>query len=323
MLTEPDQYKKFIKHYLMLTYMVMILQFSIYGIPFAQMLNNTLGSGYLEYGNALLNAFQICSCKVIFTFSIYCSISQKKQSLFWIFISILSLMPSLLCVQRGIFMEQLFQGLCIIVLLVKINFKRIAIMCLAISTILFVFGFLGNMRTGNSDDFAVKLWQANKKFEDTKIPKTYFFGYIYMTSPLACLQNTINNKEITEERYNIDNFVITCILPRHIYGIRHLPGQVSIHPSLNVFTGFIDSYLSMGYLGMYLLFLYLMLFIYVILHLIRVDSPFKIPLIACLCEMTVIFTFDNTVRSMGILPQIAIYFVLSYYFTAPKKIALK
>ena len=60
-------------------------------------------------------------------------------------------------------------------------------------TAIYMFGYLGNLRSSNGDPtYIPRASGATDKFLDSKIPKEFYWGYLYIASPVANLQNNIN-----------------------------------------------------------------------------------------------------------------------------------
>lgn len=325
-LQSPGRFSKIIVYYLVVCYILLLLEFVLNGgIPFFIYLHGMQfsNSDYMDFGIPVVRVFVINSFGVISSFSAYCFVSLKdKDRKIWMYLMILSLIPPILCVQRGIALNQIF-GIVITFLL----FYRLRIVTyikiIALSmTILYLFGIVGNMRSSNGDSsLYYKTWEINKNFESTGLPDPFFWGYVYATSPLANLQNAIDKKNVTD--YEIENFIIVDILPqiisKHIE-VRKDDGKYLVHPTLVVCTTFINSYLKLGWIGMFVMFFYIMFFVFIFAKSIRFDSPFRIPLLVCLCNIVFLGIFDNMVHYMGFLPQIACFYVLSWYVKKDKEL---
>ena len=129
----------------------------------------------------------------------------------------------------------------------KLKITRIIIMYLIIFiSIFFLFGFIGEYRTR---DF--NLVSAMGLPEGTNIFTLWL--YVYMVSPIANLQNTINATSI-EPLYSLKH-TLDPLVPSVLKGLLtfdssfgHSSGEV-VHSFLNASTGFMAPYLDYGVNG--------------------------------------------------------------------------
>lgn len=320
-LSRPKRFKGLFKKYLIFNYILLVLEFILNGgIPiFMYSAGEIIAENdYMKFGIPIVRVFVINSFSVISVFSAYCIVSCKgKKKSFWILSMFLSMLPPIICVQRGIFINQLFGCFVIYCMFRKISTMNIVRFSILSIVVLWTFGTIGNMRSAKGDEtYMNRLWGANKNFEETGIPSPFFWAYIYATSPLANLQKAVDKKEIGIDNYNVRDFIVSDIVPQIVsknIKVKDEAHKYYVYPNLVVCTTFIHSYLYLGWLGMIVMFLYIMLFVTIVIRCVRVCSPFRIPLIVCLCEIVFFGIFDNMVHYMGMLPQIAVYMILSWY----------
>ncbi|WP_318507256.1 hypothetical protein [Bacillus sp. T3] len=154
---------------------------------------------------------------------------------------------------------------------------------------------------------------ATEEFKESPIPKEFFWPYIYISSPLANLQETINHYEYEEDISLSDTFVfsVTQVLPDFIskrivafYEIV-IPNSLQITPELNVSTAFAQSYVILGWVGVSLLTLFMFIFaLFYILLLKSLNSEYFIVGVAILNSIFVFNTFSNMFSFTGLSFQL-------------------
>jgi len=219
----------------------------------------------------------------------------------------------------------------------KITFKKIAGLAVFLLFALYLFGVLGNMRLNsmyqtntslNDNELFLDIGGATEEFRQSFIPKEFFWTYIYLTSPLANLQKTINEFEFTED-VNIDSsfdFTVTQLFPdfisKRIVAIFNItsPNPIQITPELNVSTAFAQAYTILGWVGMsfFILFLFVLAFFY-ILSLKKIKSPYFIVGVAIMNSIFLFNLFSNMFAFTGLSFQL-IYPLLFSLFTTKIKV---
>ncbi|HEV7877816.1 hypothetical protein [Bradyrhizobium sp.] len=172
--------------------------------------------------------------------------------------------------------------------------------------ILHLFGVFGNLREG--DESAIeKVGRPSQAFQESWIPKTYLWAYVYMTSPLANLQTAVDAPSL--ERRTLAEFAVSEMLPDFV-SKRILPSlgaervkTPEVSRGLNVATMFGRSYVYAGWIGPTLLFTLFAALIVVYLQLIR-RSAYREPCLAQLNMFIVFCTFQNMIAFSGLILQL-------------------
>ncbi len=98
--------------------------------------------------------------------------------------------------------------------------------------LLYFFGVLGNYRMvkSSSNEYFMEVAEATDSFRNSRIPKEYFWSYIYISSPLANLQNNIN--ENRPEQIRVKDFISTELIFRGflILGMHKYLGPYAVYP---------------------------------------------------------------------------------------------
>lgn len=305
--------------------------------PLLAILTNTSLS-YHEFGIPTFHVFLVTfnSFFSIYLFQVILSRTENRGKTIILFI--LNLIPSLLIMNRGMLVIILIS--CVFVYLIKfqhkITFKKIAGLSIFLVLCLYFFGVVGNMRVNSSyntgkmfdNSLFLQIGGATEEFKESPIPKEFFWPYIYISSPLANLQETIKNFEYEEDISLTDTFVFsaTQVLPdfisKRIVGLYEIeiPNSLQITPELNVSTAFAQSYVILGWVGVSILTLFMFIFaLFYILLLKSLDSEYFIVGVAILNSIFVFNTFSNMFSFTGLSFQL-IYPILFTLLSVKKSI---
>jgi oligosaccharide repeat unit polymerase len=272
----------------------------------------------------------------IYLFQMILSETKNRKNLMIFFL--LTLVPSLLIMNRGMLVMILIS--CLFVYLIRyqkqITIKKIAGL-VAIGLLgLYLFGIVGNVRVNNTyqtnsslldNKLFMQIGGATEGFKESIIPKEYFWGYIYLASPLANLQETINKYELEEDINTLDTFTffITQTIPDFIskrvvslYDIEVSSGK-QIAPELNVSTAFSQPFVILGWVGisLFTLFIFLFAFFYILI-LKRLNSEYFVIGVAILNTMFLFNTFSNMFSFTGLSFQLV--YPLLFTLFSPKRI---
>lgn len=186
---------------------------------------------------------------------------------------------------------------------VKKRLLGFVILIIAVIVLLYGFGVIGNMRYGsnwawNDSSMIFTLGQGNQKWPNW-IPKEYFWGYIYLTSPLSNFNiNVINFLP----NNNLGQFLLELVpdIVSNKFNAAYASAYLPVS-SLTVSTSFVGAYRTLGIIGSYLILL-LLLGISVVIILLtyqnRRDQMFPqlcgILYILCMSLFTNPFVFSVT-----------------------------
>lgn len=205
--------------------------------------------------------------------------------------------PILVCLASWAFVFLIHRG--------RLGIMRGAMLAILALLSLHLFGVLGNLREG--EGAIESLGQPTEAFKNSPVPGTYFWTYIYLTSPVANLQLAVDTA--TPGEASVAVFVVSEMLP-DIISKRILPWldaeQVKppqVAPGLTVASLYGRPYVYQGWLGAASLFALLAALIVVYLRLIR-HSPYRVPCLALLNTFVVLCTFQNMIAFAGLMLQL-------------------
>lgn len=234
----------------------------------------------------------------------------SEKNLKYLYLFLINLLPSILLYNRGMFTMILISCLSVFAITKLksfINLKYIIILIIPILIFLYGFGVAGNLRQNKdikdinkiytNSDYIMYVGEASENFKSSIVPKSFFWSYLYMTSPLANLENTIQSKPpyVAVNLENTIKFLNYSILPNFISEKLNIPYEEAtlITPSLTVSTAFSEAYTFLGWIGIIALFIYWILMVFVYIIVMPKSSAYFITGISVLNTITVLNFFDN------------------------------
>ncbi|TWI93817.1 hypothetical protein JN11_04938 [Mucilaginibacter frigoritolerans] len=296
-------------------------------IPFFSIINNE-DIDYFEFG---IPTFYVILATFTSFFTVYlfkCYIVEKNKK--FLFLCIYLFIFPILVFNRGAVLLNLSSIFFIYLFSYKKNKIRIYLSVLVIVfVILMAFGLLGNLRTSNQIDknktqelseIMLNLGEAKPDFVKSSIPKEYFWSYLYISSPLANLQMNVDHQVVNYSFSNVLEYIngelnFDFISKRFfsIYNIQK-PENKLIAPFLTVGTVYSTSYSYLGWWGMSITFLFLMLVTLLYLVILKPENPYFSTGIAILNTFLLFCIFDNMFFFSGLSFQLVYPILLSLKF---------
>jgi hypothetical protein len=190
--------------------------------------------------------------------------------------------------------------------------------------VLLLNGLIGDVRSPGQETVGA----PSAAFQRSGIPRTFFWSYLYATSPIANFQLSVDT--LDREQGTVAEFVASDLLPDTLSkkilpmlnpNIASGPGnlvsrdqlysweQPQIAKGLNISSIFGRSFGFFGWVGPAVMFVVLTMFIICYLILI-VRSPYRVPGLALLNTLVVFCLFNNMVASAAMLPQLIVLLLL-------------
>ena len=205
--------------------------------------------------------------------------------------------------------------------------------------VLFLFGLIGNVRTsnqlttnyqGDTDDLILLIGDARPEFRESGLPKELFWTYLYLSSPLANLQENVSyGRDKIINGQDFSDFILNEIIPDFIskkineVSNKQEKSFLQIHPALNVGSVYTGSYYYLLWMGLFLMGFFIMAFPAVYISLLRTDECLFTCGIAMLNTMYFFLVFDNMFALSGMSFQLIYPVVLSYLFGKRKTKIIK
>lgn len=288
-------------------------------IPLVEILILKSNFNYLTYtGIPTIHVLLVTFNSFIAIYAFYRYLIDKERETLYLFL--INLLPSMLIFNRGMLTMILLSCVSTYVLTVMngfINKKKLLMLSILGLIFLYCFGIFGNIRSnrehyiGNNitnSQYIMMVGDASPTFRESIIPKPFFWGYIYITSPLANLENTIQNTDenVNINGDNVNNLLFNSLLPDFIsndFNIEPKEPNLITH-ALTVCTMFVQPYLSLGWFGMIIMFLYWLFIIIAYRLIVPSNSNFYIVGLSILNTITMFNLFDNMIVFAGLSFQL-------------------
>jgi hypothetical protein len=192
-----------------------------------------------------------------------------------------------------------------------------SIICLPILS--YCFGVYGNVRSNLSKSFVINGLGASEKFKNSNISHNHYMTYLYLSSPLANLQENIDKVHSAVEMADFKEFFFYSLIPES-FTLRiekrldlSPPVCYLITPELIAGSFLMVAYYTLGWTGMIIMFLYLLLFILVGLVLIRKWRTFSSVTISLLSAAVSMLIFSNFLNRLDVILMLFVYPVLFHF----------
>lgn len=209
--------------------------------------------------------------------------------------------PFIFLLQRSNIMYVIIgSGFLFVMSLKSISFKRVAWLTVVMLGAIYIFGYLGNIRSADGDEtFIPRNSGATEEFMQSSIPKEFYWGYLYIASPVANLQNNINIERNVYSDYS--GFAIFELTPDFIskkiaetYSLYRREFN-QINPFLNVGTIYARAFSYLSWWGMFIIFIYLIGLMNLYFVLLRKSYMFGATGLAMMCTVIAVANFDNSI----------------------------
>ena len=313
--------KKKYNIFLGVLYGLLILEFIVGGIPIitynSEFVEDSL---YMEWGIPIVNVIVVNGFGAMFQIAIaLLCFGTLKKSIALRYI-ILTILPPIICMQRGIAVNMLIGAFCFFLLTSKHLKRNIIMIGVAGLLMLYLFGLMGNYRSKGNFDLIAKTANVSEKFEKSILPSEYLWSYLYIASPLANFQYIVDKKPEVNgvgDDFGLKPFIGLNIIPQTIskrldFKYPELSRYFCI-PNMVVGSTYFVPYYELGWWGVCLMFAYIMFFLFFCIKMIKRTSPMFPAMVALLCEISLMGIFDNMVAYAGLFFQIVIVYLFSKY----------
>ena len=210
----------------------------------------------------------------------------------------------------------------------KVSLLIITAGIISIPLLSYCFGLYGNARSKLSKSFVLNELGASDAFKNSGISYNHYMTYLYVSSPLANLQENINKRGEEVKKGDARDFLFYCLIPE-TFTIRlekplHLSPPVCnlITPELIAGSIFMVSFYTLGWYGMIIMFFYLFIFILLGSYVNRKWNTFGLEAFSLLSATVSLSIFSNFLNRLDVIMMLFIYPVLFHFiFTKPGKSA--
>ena len=268
------------------------------GAPFISLLQKT-NVNYHEFGIPTFHVFIITLAHfyVGYAFARF----KDTQRRVYLFMVLVILINDILIVSRGMFIFGIF----IIAFIQLRYFKKLKVkhvfgLILMLYLLGFGFGIMGQYRSASGNEkYVYQIFGANSRFHEANISSAYLWMYIYIASPLANLQKTINENPVIQNDFKgllINEMLNEVVSKRINYNSGDVSNNYRIAPYLTVGSIYFAPYNNSGWFGMISIFLFLLFYIIVYRLLLIIFPRFNLTGIAILNSLILLCLFDNMLK---------------------------
>ncbi len=293
------------------------------GIPLLKILLSQ-PYNYRLFGVPSLHVFTVTfgSFFTIFLFSLYVSTRQRT----YLYLYLINMLAALLIYSRGMMMFNLVGSVFVYLLSSpSISWKQFLVGLIALICVSYFFGVLGTVR----DSFEAKrnydtnifmdTGQASEAFRKSKIPDEFFWGYIYLSSPLANLQQNINTFKVPPFSFSrlmqhLNNEMTFDFMSKRInriWGVEREQERTLPNTPFNVSTVYSRSYSYQGWVGMFIMCVFILIVPWIYLQILPANQ-YSLCGLAILNTAYVFLMYDNTIRFTGLGLQLVYPFALPF-----------
>jgi hypothetical protein len=291
------------------------------GIPLIKILFNQ-PYNYRLFGIPSLHVFTVTfgSFFTIYLFSLYLSTRQR----FHLVLYLVNLLAAILIYSRAMMTFNLVGSLFVYLLGVpKFTWKKIAVGMVVFIGLTYGFGMLGTLRVSfeakspYDPGLFLDIGEATPSFRASSVPQEFFWGYTYLSSPLANLQLNINTFQVPPftlrrmaEHFN-NEMIFDFISKRvnRLWGIERETEHIIPYKPFNVSTVYSRSFSYQGWAGMLIMAVFVLVLPWIYIRILPVN-PYSLTGLAIFNTMYLFLMYDNTIRFTGLGLQLVYPFVL-------------
>lgn len=267
---------------------------------------------YLDYGihviDPLFNTLSIFFS--VFYFQNYLTGKNKR----FIFYVVIILILQMLIFRRSTIIWIVLSSVYLFIIYKqKIRLIVVLLGILCIPVLSYCFGLYGNERSNLSKSYVINDLGASDVFKSSGISHNNYMTYLYVSSPLANLQQNIDKTEVDSEKKSAKDFILFCIVPESItmrfqkIMVLVTPECKLITPDLIVGTFLMTAFYTFGWSGMSLMILFLCLIILLCKIVISRYSIFATTTLCILCCTVSLLTFSNFLNKLDVLLMLFIF----------------
>jgi hypothetical protein len=270
---------------------------------------------YREYGMPVIDPVFNTLSIFLSVFFVQSFLEQKKRR-FLIYVFIIVLIHILLF-RRSSVIWIIASSLFLLIMYKKrisLLFIAVAIICLPILS--YSFGAYGNFRSKLSKSYVMNELRTSQNFKSSNISHYHYMTYLYVSSPLANLQENIDKRSGAIQKMDFTSFFFYCILPESFTLRLEKPLKLSppicylITPELIAGSFLMVAFFTLGWAGIIFMFIYLTVFIIACLILISKINTFRSITISLLATTVSLLIFSNFLNRLDVILMLFVYPVL-------------
>jgi hypothetical protein len=189
-----------------------------------------------------------------------------------------------------------------------ISKKGLVFMLAGMIVLIYLFGMMGTLRVSREakvkydNQLFLKIGEATPDFRESIVPNEFFWTYVYISSPLANLQENIR---LAEPVIGFDRFIelinsellfdFVSKRTKRMFNLED-PSDARIPGPFNVTTVYSKSFSYLGWFGIAIIALTVLCLPWLYQRLLPSTSPYFHTGMAILCTMFLFMAYDNTIK---------------------------
>ena len=291
------------------------------GIPLFRILMNQ-PYNYRLFGFPSLHVFTVTfgSFYTVYLFSLFVAARQRLYLLLYG----INLFAAVLIYSRAMLIFNVAASAFIFLLFSPHHtWRRYAFMIAGMAVLLYLFGMLGSLRVSfearkpYDPGMFLDIGDATRNFRESDIPKEFFWGYIYLSSPVANLQHNIATYPVppfsmSRMLQHINNEMIFDFISKRINrlaGVDRATENIIPERPFNVSTVYSRSFSYQGWAGMMMMGLFILIIPVLYIRFLP-SNRYALTGLAILNTMYLFLFYDNTIRFTGLGFQLVYPFML-------------
>ena len=292
------------------------------GVPLFKILVG-IPYNYRLFGVPSLHVFTVtfASFYTVYLFHLYLS-TKDKSVLIWYGVNLIA---GVLIYSRAMVVFNIASSIMLLIFSSpRISKKSLVFMLTGVIVFFYLFGVMGTLRVSREakvkydNQLFLKVGEATTSFRKSIVPNEFFWTYIYISSPLANLQENIR---LTEPVISfgrsielINSELLFDFISKRTKRIFQLedPSDARIPGPFNVTTVYSKSFSYLGWFGMTIIALTVLCLPWLYQRLLPNGSPYFHTGMAILCTMFLFMAYDNTIKFTGLGFQLAYPVLLTW-----------
>jgi hypothetical protein len=259
------------------------------------------------------------------TLSIFFSVSflqtylNNKKKRFLLYIIIITIIQFLLFRRSTLVWIFVSSGFLVLLFYRRVYIMAILAVIITIPVLSYGFGLIGNIRSNLTRSQVLNDLGASSEFIQSGISHNHYITYLYLSSPLANLQENINKKSDILNNSDLKKFCFYCLVPGSITK-RLEPKLKLIKPECNLInkdlivgTFFMLSFYTMGWFGMLIMLVFLLAFLVLGIIIIKRWNTFNITTFSLFTATSSLLIFTNFLNRLDIILLLFVYPIIFHF----------
>jgi hypothetical protein len=271
---------------------------------------------YREFGMPVIDIL-FNTLSIFFSVLLFRSLLNTRKKKFLVYFIVILIIQFLFFRRSTIVWIILSSGFIFLLIKQKISLLILISGIVSLPILSYCFGLYGNSRSNLTRSFILNDLGASEGFKAAGISQNQYMTYLYITSPIANLQENIDkSKNPGFEKSDFRKFIFYSIIPESFTSRVERPLRLTppysylISPNLIVGTFYMVSFVTLGWSGMALMFIFLSFVIILCMEVLKKWNTCGVETFSILCTTTGLLVFSNFLNRLDVLLMLFVYPVL-------------